>query len=282
MTLDFKSTTDGGQCEVSAVIPCRNNARTLPAALISIQLQVIPTVHRFIINDASTDQSQWMAQNAGFELVNLPYHAGRGSVRKLAIEVCRTDYLLSCDATNALDNQFLSNAVPWFQDPTVAAVFGRLVDPQPTGVASRWRTRHLFQQETNQRPNESASLCTWAYVARVSAILDVGNFDPKLRHSEDVELGNRLLTAGYKVVFEPKCVARPLIQNTIVQCLERHWRWYVARHGRMSLGDLKRWLGLAWRSMLTKDLQAHDPGAAIVSIILPFHHWWKSHTETMK
>ncbi len=83
----------------------------------------------------------------------------------------------------------------------------------------------------------------------------------RLRHSEDRNTGKRLEQAGYRVAFEPKCLIQPLAQNTLSrsQCLERHWRWYVARQGRMSLLDLKRWGALAWRSMVVKDIKARDP-----------------------
>lgn len=134
-------------------------------------------------------------------------------------------------------------------------------------------------QNTTRKQIEFASLCTWAFVARVSAIRDVGNFRSELRHSEDVEQGDRFLKSGYKVVFEPKCIAHPLIQNTTTQCLERHCRWYVARDGRMDWKTFRRWVGLAWRSMVFKDLRAYDPCAAAISFVLPFHHWWRSHRQ---
>jgi len=158
----------------------------------------------------------------------------------------------------------------------VAAVFGRLVDAAPVGVASRWRARHLFKQDQESSAHEHASLCTWAYVCRVDPFRQVGNFRRDLRHSEDVELGDRLLAAGFKVVYDPSCLARPLVRNTVTQCLERHWRWYVARHGSLNAGLLRRWIGLAWRSMAVKDLRAGDPAAALVSLWLPFHHWLKA------
>ena len=264
---------------IAACIPCYNNASSLQLVTESLTAQTNTLDRIFAVDDASTDHSRDIACAMGLQFIALKRNDGRGAVRATAIEKCQDEFLLSCDATNALDSRFLEYAIPWFDDTHVAAVYARLIDPNPTGTIGRWRARHLFKQGCEMRVNENASLCTWAYVSRVAAIRAVGNFRSDLRHSEDVELGDRLLKAGYKVVFEPKCIAHPLVRNTIAQCLERHWRWYVARHGRMTLTDLCRWAGLAWRSMLVEDMRAKDPAAAVISLILPFHHWWRSQRE---
>ena len=261
---------------VSCFVPCHNNRNTIAVVIDSLNNQSVDAGQVMVIDDGSTDASAQIARSLGANAISLASNAGRGAIRAEGIDSCTTDLLLSCDATNRLDSSFLASAVPWFNESTVAAVFGRLIDPSPFGVSGRWRARHLFKQGCEMRVNENASLCTGAYVSRVSAFRAVGNFRSGLRHSEDVELGDRLLKAGYKVVFEPKCIAHPLVRNTIAQCLERHWRWYVARHGRMTLTDLCRWAGLAWRSMLVEDMRAKDPAAAVISLILPFHHWWRS------
>ncbi len=191
-----------------------------------------PFGRRIIIDDASIDFSRSIAQETGFEFILLDKNVGRGAVRARAIDECETDLLLSCDATNALDSRFLKYAIPWFDDTRVAAVYGRLIDPNPTGTVGRWRARHLFKQDCEMRVNENASLCTRAYVCRVAAFRAVGNFRSDLRHIEDVELGRRLTRAGYKVVFEPNCIARLLLQNSVSQRRERLWRWYVASGAR--------------------------------------------------
>lgn len=261
---------------MSACVPTFNNAKTLASVMESIQRQTLRIERTFIVDDASNDSTADVGRRLGVKVFVQPLNSGRGAVRAEAIDACTTDLLVSCDATNQLDQGFIESALPWFNDSSVAAVFGRLCDPNPSGISGRWRARHLLLQGMDAEPNEHSSLATWAYMARVSLISDVGNFRKDLRHSEDVELGDRLLNAGYKVVFEPKCIAYPLVQNKVTQCLERHWRWYVARDGRMNLQSLRRWIGLAWRTMVFKDLRSHDPCAALISLVLPFHHWWRS------
>jgi GT2 family glycosyltransferase len=264
----------------TAIVPCCNNELSIRQVLEAIRLQSLEVDTILVIDDASNDNSRAIAVDAGAKVIAVKKRSGRGAIRAIGVEQCDENIYMSCDATICLDESFFANAMKWLnEDESVAAVFGRLVDRHPRGLTGRWRARHLHKQHLEQRPSQYASLCTGAYAIRTDAIRKVGNFNSKLRHSEDVELGDRLLKAGYKVVFEPKCIAHPLVRNTIAQCLERHWRWYVARHGRMTLTDLCRWAGLAWRSMLVEDMRAKDPAAAVISLILPFHHWWRSQWE---
>jgi len=258
---------------LSAFIPCFNNASTLGEVAKSFDALNFPFRRKYILDDASTDDSHSIAQETGFEIIKLEHNVGRGAVRALAVDECETDLLLSCDTTLSLDPCFLNYALPLFEDLNVAVVFGRIFDSFPQGIAGRWRARHLFHQNLDTQQCEHSTLCTWAYVCRIKAIRDVGNFNSSLRHNEDIELGERLLAAGYKVVYEPSCIVYPLVRNTLSQCLERHWRWHVARYGRMTLADLRRWIGLACRSLVIKDLQAYDVPSACITLALPFHHW---------
>lgn len=264
---------------ISAGIPCFNNSETLGRVIKSISAQTHRGLSITVFDDASRDSSVQVAKEAGGKVSVFGSNSGRGAVRASMLEQCATDLLLSCDATNALDPDFLESALPWFEDESVAIVFGQLRDPNPRGVAGRWRARHLFLQGSRKAPLIDASLCTGSFVGKTKLIQQVGGFRKDLRHSEDRELGTRLQAAGLKVVFEPKCQASPLIENSLIQCLERHWRWYVAQDG-MTISSLRSWIGVAWKFMLAKDLRANDLMACAVTIILPFHHyarcWFKS------
>lgn len=60
---------------------------------------------------------------------------------------------------------------------------------------------------------------------RKSALLAVGKFNTLLRHSEDAELGKRLLAAGYDIVFDPSATYICNVRNTLIQVLECYWHW---------------------------------------------------------
>ena len=66
-------------------------------------------------------------------------------------------------------------------------------------------------------------------------ILQAGNFDPKYKHSEDEELGERLIAFGYKSIGDPALITFSEITNSLSQVLERHWRWHVGKDEKLNL-----------------------------------------------
>ena len=65
-----------------------------------------------------------------------------------------------------------------------------------------------------------ASLITFGTLVRRSLVLDAGNYSLALRHSEDRELGVRLLAAGCDVLYDPSLTIVSNSRNTLGQVLE--------------------------------------------------------------
>ena len=87
-----------------------------------------------------------LRRSASFsQLEEMPGNLGRGAVRSLAMELARHDLVLCCDATNQLPPQFAAGALPWFANPEVAAVFGRIIQLEARSLGDRWRGGHLFK-----------------------------------------------------------------------------------------------------------------------------------------
>jgi glycosyltransferase involved in cell wall biosynthesis len=62
------------QVTVAAVITARNEEKTLPVVLASLQNQTFPPSQIVIVNDGSTDKTANVARAVGCKVVNLPYH----------------------------------------------------------------------------------------------------------------------------------------------------------------------------------------------------------------
>jgi len=260
---------------LSAYVPCCNNRSTVRAAVESLVRQTAPPDEILVIDDGSTDDS--VAQLAGLP-VRVVRHArnlGRGAVRATAMREARGELVLSLDATNRLPEDFVARARPWFDFPHTAAVFGPICDPQPAGAVARWRARHVFQQgSVAPDPLPGALLATYGTVVRAAAVSRVGGYNPALRHSEDGELGRRLLAAGEGVIFVPELTTFCNVRNSLSAVLERYARW---RAGAGEGSGLRTWWAgarYAWRAMLPQDLRAGDPAAAAISLVAPFFHLW--------
>jgi cellulose synthase/poly-beta-1,6-N-acetylglucosamine synthase-like glycosyltransferase len=260
----------------SAYVPCYNNAKTISQALSSLQRQSLPTTDLFLIDDGSSDGSAAIALELGAAVVCFDKNMGRGAVRARAMELARHELVLCCDATNHLPVHFASQAMRWFTDPGVAAVFGRIEQMDNRSLADRWRGRHLFKLAKPVAVRHGAPLSTWGCVLRRSAVLAVGNFDASLRHSEDAELGRRLLAAGFDVVFDPTLQVISGVSNTRLGVLERYWRWHAGEREQVSLSSYVRQVWYSLRVLVPRDIADGDLLAVPLSLLCPHYQFWKS------
>ena len=257
--------------KISAYIPCYNNAHTIQACVSGMQSLSPAPDELFVVDDGSTDQSVARVGNIGVRVVGMGANQGRGAVRKRAMSEAQHELVLCCDATNVLPPDFLACAFPWFADAQVAAVYGRHVQSGAANTAERWRGRHLYKMQEAAQVTHQALLVTACAIMRKSAVLAVGGFDVRFRHSEDAELGERLLAGGYDVVQDPALRAISIGRNTVFKVLERYWRWNTARHGNLMLGAYLRNISYSIKCLARQDIKAGDWQAALVSLACPHY-----------
>lgn len=260
---------------VSGYVPFFNNAATVVAAVDSLRRQEPPLGEVFAVDDGSSDQGAELLETAGVRVVRHPKNLGRGAARCSAMAEACHEYVLCCDATNTLPHDFARRALAWFDDPGIAAVFGLITDPAPRGVVSRWRARNLFKAEQQHNVSRNAPLITFGTMVRASAVFAVGGYDASLRHTEDAELGQRLLATGHDVVGDPSLKVYCNIQNSLPQVLERYWRWYAGQNESFGVGVYLKAVWFAIRSMAWRDIKAGDPCALGISLLLPQYQLWK-------
>ncbi len=262
---------------VSAVLLCRNSETVLAKAVSSIQNQTYPIQELWILDDASTDQSFALANRLVKRVYHNPKWGGRGLMRSLSIEGSNAPFILSCDAGITLEPDFLKKGMLHFKKEAVAAVFGRLVDPEPSlSFVDAWRKRHLFHQHLPQTLSHNASLQTAAVIFRKAAVLAVGNFNPTYTQGEDKELGERLLRAGWQVVYDPKIRIRPQKRDSFLQVLERYWRWNSPAFSPLSLKSYARQIVYSLTAMALEDWKHKEYGGILLSLACPHYQFFKS------
>jgi glycosyltransferase involved in cell wall biosynthesis len=255
--------------KVTAYVPCYNARSTIREAVRSIVDQTVAVAETFVVDDGSTDGS---GDVSAVKVIRLGSNAGRGAARARAMAEARYEIVLGCDATMELDRHFLKNALPWFASDKVAAVFGWIDEGAKSTVANRWRGRHLFASKLKHETNHLASLATHCCAIRKAAAQQVGGFNPNLRAGEDADLGQRLLRAGFDVVFDPQLFATTILDNSVIEVLERYARWNTLR--RMTLRGYLRQLNYSLKVMVAKDLKAKDPLGACISLLAPHYQFW--------
>src|SRR3974390_760987 len=93
---------------VSAYVPCYNERTSLGAAVRSVCNQTVPPDEVFVVDDGSTDGSERLSD---VKVVRLDAKQGRGAVRARAMAAAISKFVLGCDASLELDQNFLANAM---------------------------------------------------------------------------------------------------------------------------------------------------------------------------
>lgn len=261
----------------SAYVPCCNNATTLHRAVESLRTQTVSPAEIIVIDDGSSDNSGWSVRDQpGVRVVRHETNLGRGAARARAMREAAHELVLCCDATIALERLFVERAQHWFNDPKVAAVFGRLTQPEARSTAERWRGRHLFRIGQPTGPCHRVSLMTGGALVRKTAVTAAGGYASSLRYGEDADLGQRLLGQGFDVISDPNLEMVSFADNTVTQVLERYWRWNAAKGKPASWYEYWKNVGYSIKAMAAMDLRARDPRAALISLVCPHYQFWRT------
>lgn len=264
--------------EISAYVPVFNNAATLGATIASLRRQTRPPAEILVIDDGSTDGSGEVAERAGATVFRSVENQGRGAARARGMAVARHEWVLCCDGTNTLAPDFAARALAHFRaDERLAAVFGRITQGAATGPVGRWRGRHLFKDAVRGGPVVlGKTFSTYGAMVSRSKVAEAGGYDPALRHNEDADLGARLRGAKLKVVMDPALVVVAGKENTMGEVLERFWRWHTGKDERFGGRDYAKMIWYSMRTMAGMDLRAGDPGALLISLVLPHYMAWRA------
>jgi glycosyltransferase involved in cell wall biosynthesis len=267
---------------LSAYVPCFNNRGTVRRAVESLLAQTVRPERILVIDDGSTDGSMEALAGLDVCVVRQPRNRGRGAARARAMAELDSALVASCDATAELGPTFVEDALPRFDEAHVAAVFGRVTQAGAISIADRWRGRHLFKQHDSTPLRRDASLVTAGVVVRAVAVAAAGGYSRHLRHSEDADLGQRLLDAGHDVVFDPALQIWSTESNSGLQVLERYWRWYAGRDEHVGVAAYLRGISYSVTGMAAADVAAGDWVSVPLSLACPHYQFWRSSVRRLR
>jgi hypothetical protein len=110
-------------------------------------------------------------------------------------------------------------------------------------------------------------------------VLSSGNYDNRLLYGEDRDLGEKLLKAGYEVIFDPEIKMTAITKNDLWQVLERYCRWHATKNGQMSWYDYAKLIAYSMKVMAFEDLKTHDWQSALISLICPHYQFWSPYNR---
>tara|TARA_Y100001933_G_scaffold140413_1_gene139275 strand:+ start:2947 stop:3684 length:738 start_codon:yes stop_codon:yes gene_type:complete len=209
----------------------------------------------------------------GIRVLRNPKNMGRGFSRNLGIQESNNEFIVFCDSSNSLSENFIEKASKCLTSTDSTAVFGKIVGNEiHNDLCSKWREINLFLEiyPEEKEPYEVYSLSTYSVMLRKSHVLNVGNFDPALRMYEDHELGKRILKHGYKILFDPALHCTSNRRDNLIQLATRVDRWYSSSNEGLDIYDFKVLLKTALLIWIKRDIKSKNYSGVIISLSLPF------------
>ena len=196
--------TDGIDPTVSVVIPVFDGGESFRACLSSLAALAPGANEIIVVDDSSGDSSGRLASEFGAQVLSTPVRSGPAHARNLGAQQAYGDILLFVDADVAVRPDTIGRVAQAFRrEPGLSALFGSY-DDAPAAADFLSQYKNLMHHYVHQTGREDA-FTFWAGCGAIrrDVFLSLGGFDERYREPaiEDIELGYRLKSAGYKILL---------------------------------------------------------------------------------
>jgi len=201
---------------IAVIMPVYNGERYLAEAIESVLAQTYQFFELIVVNDGSTDRSKEIAEQyaALDSRVHVISHENMGMGKSLnkALHMTDCDWVARLDADDLMEPIRLERQCAFIQDnpnTDVISSFVKIIDGDGKVIAkatSDLTTRAAVDRL--YRTNELVGFHHPAVMMRKSAVMDTGGFRSCFWPAEDIDLWNRMLEKGFKVLVQPEFLTR--------------------------------------------------------------------------
>lgn len=241
------------------VVRTYNEAKHFGNLLTSVAVQQVASgrpVDVIVVDSGSQDGTDSIALEHGARLVRISkeeFSYGRALNLGCAEAAGEFLVLISGHCLPVGDN-WLEELLRPFADPAVAMTYGRQVGDESTKFSeSRVYEKYYPEDKASQGP----AFCNNANAAVRRSIWRRFRYDEELTGLEDIELGRRVVAAGFRIDYAPRAVVRHIHEETWPQVRRRYEREAIAlRHIHPEL-HLSAWeASTCFLSAVLKDFQS--------------------------
>ena len=237
---------------VSVVIPAYNPSMEVMQRLV---VQCGDVALLVIIDDCSSTP---IPPISGAIVIRQPTNQGPAAARMTGLDEITTPFVVFVDTDVQLDDGWLPALCAHFADERVAAVGPRMASLAGPSLLQRYEATNspldLGGLAARVLAGSRVSYLPAAVLAcHVSALREVGGFDPTLRFGEDVDLVWRLTAAGFRVRYEPSVVAHHFPRPSWRLALKQRYDYGTSaapleqRHpGSLAPVRINRWSFISW------------------------------------
>lgn len=231
---------------MSIIVPAKNEEKVVGRLLKALMAADYPQNKKeiIIVEDGSTDRTAEICNEFRekypnqVKILNRYVSDGKPSALTEAIKLVNGELVAVFDADNIPEPDSLLRAASYFEDPSVAAVQGRLI---AVNEDENILTKFVAQEETLRceaymRGKTALGLFVpltgSCYFVRKDVLDAVGGWDSKVL-SEDMELAARLTHNGHKIKYASDVRSWQEYPATVVGFFKQRVRWF---RGTMEVG----------------------------------------------
>ncbi len=256
---------------VTMILPAHNEGPVIQSSIRGAMQMDYPNFEVLVVDDGSPDDTYTKAlelvpEYGGRLQVMTQKNGGKSTALNNAIARAKGEYVLCTDADSKLEPQTLREAMKHFQDPSVAAVAGNVKIANRLNVLTKLQTLEYIQGLNLIRAAQ-------AYIKRITVIpgpsgvfrkdvvVGLGGYLTDT-FAEDCDLTLRLMLAGYRIKYEPRCVAWTEAPEQYHALFKQRYRWgrgilqAVMKHRMILISprrDFLAWLmlwNMVWESIV--------------------------------
>ena len=186
--------------KISVVIPNYNDSETLPSCLEAVLASDYPDFEVIVVDDKSTDNSVEIIKKYKVKLVEHSKNRRQGAARNTGVSVANGDIILFIDGDVCVYKDTIKKIVGIFlKKEGVSAIVGL---PDKKCVYKNLPSIH-FNRRVHfnylRLPEHINIIYGTVSAVKKNVFLRVGGFNENITGVEDVEIGYRLVSGGYKI-----------------------------------------------------------------------------------
>lgn len=183
-------------------------------------LRLLKGNHSFEIivgSDGSTDNTAEAAHSLGYsevKVLSFSENRGRAMVHNDCAMAAKGDLLVFTDAETAFEKDFLEKILPYFDDPKVGVVSGRIVY-RNENKSDIGRSAGLYWRYEERLRLAESKLGILAFGTGAALVMRKEAYK-SIGPTEDIDYAGTLEAAagGYRILYEPKALAYDFISET--------------------------------------------------------------------
>jgi len=221
---------------VSIIIPCLNEEDYIEGCLSSILNQNYPleNLQILVVDGGSTDQTKNILQELSVNSENIKILHNPKKITPISLNIglskSKGDYICILGAHSILDRNFIANGVKELASSQAMMVGGpvthrghnlmgraiALAMQSPFGVGNS-----VFRTGSKKQFVDTAAFGLY----RKEIFQLIGKFDESLVRNQDFELNQRIVLAGYPILFSPTIRSTYFTRNTLVPLFKQYFQY---------------------------------------------------------